>query len=134
MSSEVVYRVVIPIEPRSKKNSQQIYVNSRTKRPFITQSDEYKRYERDCGFFLKHKPPEPIDYPVNVQCVFYRSTRRRIDLTNLIAATNDIFVKYGILRDDNREIVAGHDGSRVRYDKENPRAEITITKLGEDEL
>lgn len=128
MSSEVVYEVVIPIEPRSKKNSQQICINPRTKRPFVKQNEKYVQFEKDCGFFLKHKPPAPIDYPVNVKCVFYRSTRIRCDLVNLQEATLDVLTRYGILADDNFNIVSTMDGSTVLIDKDNPRVEITITK------
>jgi hypothetical protein len=39
---------------------------------------------------------------------------------------------YGIIEDDNSQIVAGHDGSRVRYDKNNPRTEIEITEMEAD--
>lgn len=56
-------------------------------------------------------------------------TRRKVDLCNLIEATMDILVRAGVLNDDNSEIAVSHDGSRVFYDKENPRAEITITEL-----
>lgn len=128
MSSDVVYEAVIPIEPRSKKNSQQICINSRTKRPFVKQNDKYIQFEKDCGFFLKHKPPAPIDYPVNVKCIFYRSTRIRCDLVNLQEATLDVLTRYGIIQDDNFNIVATMDGSTVLIDKDNPRIEITITK------
>jgi len=132
--SSVVYQTVIPIEPRSKKNNVQIAFNPRTHRPFVTQSKTYKQFEKDCGYYLKHKPPAPINYPVNVQCIFYRSTRRVFDASNGIAAIDDILVKYGIIEDDKFEIVAGHDGTRVRIDKDNPRIEITITRMGEDDL
>lgn len=128
MSSDVVYEAVIPIEPRSKKNSQQICINSRTKRPFVKQNDKYVQFEKDCGFFLKHKPPAPIDYPVNVKCIFYRSTRIRCDLVNLQEAILDVLTRYGIIQDDNFNIVATMDGSTVLIDKDNPRIEITITK------
>lgn len=128
MSSDVVYEAVIPIEPRSKKNSQQICINPRTKRPFVKQNDKYVQFEKDCGFFLKHKPPAPIDYPVNVKCIFYRSTRIRCDLVNLQEAILDVLTRYGIIQDDNFNIVATMDGSTVLIDKDNPRIEITITK------
>lgn len=128
MSSDVVYEAVIPIEPRSKKNSQQICINPRTKRPFVKQNDKYIKFEKDCGFFLKHKPPAPIDYPVNVKCVFYRSTRIRCDLVNLQEAILDVLTRYEIIADDNFNIVATMDGSTVLIDKDNPRIEITITK------
>lgn len=52
-----------------------------------------------------------------------------MDLVNLLESTCDILVDAGILEDDNSNIVAGHDGSRVLYDKNNPRVEILITKL-----
>ena len=128
MSSDVVYEAVIPIEPRSKKNSQQICINPRTKRPFVKQNEKYVQFEKDCGFFLKHKPPAPIDYPVNVKCIFYRSTRIRCDLVNLQEAILDVLTRYGIIQDDNFNIVATMDGSTVLIDKDNPRIEITITK------
>jgi len=63
-----------------------------------------------------------------VQCVYYMKTRRKVDLPNLLNATDDILVKAGVVADDNCTIVATHDGSRVDYDKENPRVDITITK------
>jgi Holliday junction resolvase RusA-like endonuclease len=60
------------------------------------------------------------------------STRRKVDLSNLLNSTLDILVHYGVLIDDNRNIVYSVDGSRVFYDKENPRTEIEITRIEED--
>lgn len=76
----------------------------------------------------------PIDYPVNIKCIFYRSTARVFDASNGISAIDDILVKYGILADDRFTIVAGHDGTRVRIDKRSPRVEITITRMKETDL
>ena len=47
MSSEIVYQAVLPLEPRSKKNSQRIIYNKSLGRSIIIQSDEYKRFEKD---------------------------------------------------------------------------------------
>jgi len=55
-------------------------------------------------------------------------TRRKCDLSNMLEALDDVLVKYGLLEDDNYTIVESHDGSRVLYDKENPRTEVYITK------
>lgn len=55
--------------------------------------------------------------------------KRKVDLANLIEATCDILVKAGVLADDNSHIVAAHDGSRVDYDKKNPRVEIWIEEM-----
>lgn len=124
----ILYQSLIPLNPRTKKNSQQIMVNHKTRSHFIAQSEKYRQYERDAGWFLK-KIPQPISEPVNVKCVFYRKNEIRCDLTNLLEAIDDILVKYGILIDDNFKVIAGHDGSRVYVDKDRPRTEIEITKI-----
>ena len=59
-------------------------------------------------------------------------TRRKVDKLNLCAAADDLWVEAGILKDDNSSIVNNHDGTRVRYDKENPRTEIYIYTCEED--
>lgn len=120
-------KIVIPIQPRTKKNSQQIIMAKG--RPMIIPSKEYKQYEKDCGVFLTHV--EPYLSPCNVKCLYYMPTRRRVDLVNLQEATLDILVHYGILMDDNSDVVVSMDGSRVLYDKDNPRTEIEITEVEE---
>lgn len=90
-------------------------------------SKQYKEYEKNALWFLKPLPKRPIDIAVEVKCTFYMPTKRKVDLTNLLEAIDDILVKAGVLADDNSTIVASHDGSRVLYDKENPRTEIVIT-------
>jgi len=70
---------------------------------------------------------------VNVKAVHYMGTQRIVDQTNLQEATDDILVDGRVLADDNSRIIAGHDGSRVRYDKDRPRVEITISPLEDDE-
>lgn len=125
--AEIKY--TINLTPITKKNSQQILTNPKTGRPFIMPSKKYKEYERDAVWFLKPRPPRPIECPVNVKCLFYMPTKRRVDKTNLEESAHDVLVAAGILADDNRDIIAATDGSRVLYDKTNPRTEITITRL-----
>lgn len=126
---------VITGNPITKKNSQQIF-RTKTGRPFISPSKAYKKYEKDAlkqiedrygGF---HHPL--ITTPVNIQCVFYMQTKRSVDLPNLLESVDDILVKSGVIEDDASRIVAAHDGSRVKYDKENPRVEITIEGFKDD--
>lgn len=126
------YSYTINMPPITKKNHQQILTNRATGRPFVAQSKQYKAFEDAAGWFLRPKPPKPINYPVEVRCLFYVKTRRRVDKANLEAAAHDILVKYGVLADDNRDIIASTDGSRVYYDKDRPRVEITITPLHEE--
>lgn len=123
-------KIIIPIAPRTKKNSQQIITVKG--RPRIIQSSAYRQYEKDCGYFLTHV--EPILSPCNVKCLYYMPTHRRVDLVNLQEATLDILVHYGILMDDNSNVVVSMDGSRVLYDKENARTEIEITEIKDAEL
>lgn len=52
-----------------------------------------------------------------------------MDLTNLLEALDDMLVKAGVIEDDNRDILASHNGSLVLYDKTMPRIEIEITKV-----
>ena len=118
-------KIIIPLEPITKKNSQQIIINRATGRPQIIPSKKYRQYEKDCAPFIKGKGVK-INEPVTVKCLFYMPTKRRVDLTNLLNAILDILVKYEVIADDNSNIVYSHDGSRVLYDKENPRTEIEI--------
>lgn len=118
--------IVIPIQPISKKNSQQILINRATGRPFIMPSKKYIEYQKACAPYL---PALRIDYPINLKCVFYMGTRRKCDLTNMLEAIDDVLVKYGVIEDDNFTIVTGHDGSRIEYSKEKPRTEIEITRF-----
>lgn len=123
-------KITIPLPPVTKKNSQQILINRQTGKPFIAPSKKYREYERDAMWFV---PGEDIDYPVNVKCLFYMPTRRKVDLVNLLEAIDDILVKGGCLQDDNSEIIVSHDGSRVFYDKENSRTEIFIEEANQND-
>lgn len=118
-------RFAIPLDPITKKNSQQIAINRTTGRPFITQSKRYKEYEKAALWYIPKGVR--ITEAVNVKCLFYMPTRRRVDLTNLLEAIDDVMVKAGLLADDAYTIIQSHDGSRVLYDKNNPRTEVEIT-------
>lgn len=120
-------KIVLYGDPRTKKNSARI-LKSRSGGRFVAPSKAYVDYETDCLRQIK-RPRSPISARVNVRCVYYMATRRKVDLANLIEATCDILVKAKVLADDNSQIVAAHDGSRVDYDKKNPRAEIWIEEI-----
>ena len=122
-------KFTIPIAPITKKNSQRIVqVHGR---PLILPSEKYKQYEKACRVFMP-RMKAPISEPVNVKCLYYMPTRRKVDITNLLEATADILVRYGVLADDNRSVMYAVDGSRVYWDKENPRTEITIEPIDEE--
>ena len=121
-------KIVIPINPITKKNHQQIVYNKALNRSFVLPSKQYREYELAAGQYLLFVK-KGIDYPVNIKCVYYMKTKRRVDLVNLQEATLDVLVKYGVIKDDNSQIVVSMDGSRVEYDRENPRTEIEICKI-----
>lgn len=123
-------RFTIELVPVTKKNSQQIHKNKDKTREWIAPGPKYKEYEHACAWFMPHDAT--IKEPVNVRALFYMPTRRRVDLVNLQEALLDVMVHYGVLEDDNSNIVVGMDGSRVLYDKENPRTEVIIEFLEEE--
>lgn len=118
-------RLILYGDPRTKKNSQRIARVGSYYR--VLPSKQYVAYAKLCAMQIKEAPE--IHWPVNIKCVYYMKTRRKVDLVNLIEGTLDILVGCGVLLDDNSSIVAGHDGSCVKYDKENPRVEIEIEEV-----
>lgn len=119
-------KFTISLPPITKKNSQRIVI--RGGRPIILPSEKYKEYE-DAALWFIPRLNTPIDYPVNIKCLFYMKDNRRCDLTNHLEAIDDVMVKAGLLKDDNCKIIESHDGSRVFVDKQKPRTEVTITKI-----
>jgi Holliday junction resolvase RusA-like endonuclease len=118
-------KIIIPIPPVTKKNSQRIVSCGRYHK--ILPSKAYEQYEPKCKPYLEALG---IDYPVNVKALYYMPTRRRVDLVNLHEALCDVLVAHGVVQDDNCKIIASMDGSRVLYDKEHPRTEIYIERVG----
>jgi Holliday junction resolvase RusA-like endonuclease len=121
--------IILPGEPRTKKNSSRIVIAGG--RPVLLPSKPYKEYREVCMWKIPGWQKTRINEPVNLQCVYYLGTKRRVDLCNLIEATCDILVDAGVIADDNSKIVVSHDGSRVKLDRDNPRAEITITRMSQ---
>ena len=124
-------KFTLPVKPVTKKNSGQIITNPRTGRPFLIPSTQYKQFEKDCLPYLYRVKNEAgvVNYPVNIQCIFYMDARRKVDLSNLLNAVDDAMVTSGFILDDNRDIIAGHDGSRVFHDNVNPRIELEIKEI-----
>lgn len=119
-------RFTVLLAPVTKKNSQRI---ARVRGRYIPlPSKAYEEYERAAGYLLPKIPT--IREPVSVKCLFYMPTRRRCDLTNLLEAIDDVMVTHRLLEDDHSGIIVSHDGSRVLYDKLNPRTEVYISSMG----
>lgn len=114
---------IIDVIPRTKKNSSRIVKMG--SRLALLPSKQYKEFEEECIYKLDYKLKQLcIDEPI-----LYMSTKRRVDITNLLSALDDMIVKAGVIKYDNRNIVASHDGSLVLYDKVRPRIAIEIKLL-----
>lgn len=127
-------KFTIPVVPRTKKNSQEIrYKNCKGRRvPFISPSALYKQFEEECCWLIPKKYKLKIDYPVNVKALYFVKRNGRVDITNLESALMDALVKAEVLADDSAikpAIVVSTDGSRVYYDKDNPRIEVEIERM-----
>lgn len=120
-------KIEIPLLCRPKKNSQSIIYNPKTKKPMIVQSQRYKEFERQCGYFLK-KYKMNINTPINLKCEFYVPDKRKRDIVNLLNAIQDILVKYQVIEDDNYNIIKSLDGSKIIYEK---GAEKTVIEISE---
>ena len=117
-------KITIPLPPVTKKNHGRLVMAGGKQR--LLPSAQFEQYQAAAGWYLR---PLGIDRPVNLCCRFYMPTRRIVDLVGLLQAVDDVLVHYGVLKDDNSRIVAGHDGSRVLHDKDRPRTEIEITEV-----
>lgn len=122
--------LIIYGNPITKKNSSRIVKCNNFTR--LLPSAQFVRYENDCLRQITGKDRKKINKKINLKAVYYMRARYRVDLVNLLEATCDILVKANVLEDDNSKIVASHDGSRVDYDKSNPRVEIIITEIEQE--
>lgn len=127
-------KFTIPVPPITKKNHSQI-VHCRGKH-ILVPSSAYTVFEEKSIYLIPAKYKKlHIDYPVNVKAIYYVARNARVDKTNLESALMDTLVKAGVLADDSAmkpAIVVSTDGSRVYYDKMNPRIEIEIKAVNED--
>jgi hypothetical protein len=136
----LLFTYTIPLDPRTKKNHQMIAGSGprcpycrKPKKQFIRQGRAGSEYVFKAFPYLNPKPQKPVDFPVRVAYHFYMETRRKVDALNLAAQADDLLVLAKILADDNSNIIKSHDGTRVFYDKGNPRTEIYIYKYEEEE-
>lgn len=116
--------------PVTKKNSQ--ILRCRGGRPLIVQSKKYRQYEKMVLAQMVHYTGPRYNCPVRVNARYYLKDNRWPDLNNLMAGTADILEKAGIIEND-RQIVSW-DGSRIMGKSEEPRVEIVITPLTNDQI
>lgn len=130
--SKIIAKFEIVGAPRVKKNNQSVVLaRSRSGKYYPRKVDTkaYKAWRKGAIPQINvQKPSFEIDYPINLKCLFYMDTKGKVDLSALYEGIQDELVETNVLTDDNYNIVASHDGSRVYVDRDNPRMEITITE------
>lgn len=139
-----VLKYIVKGDPRTKKNSQMIAGGGKRcprcgkfDKQWIKQSKASDRWAEIAGWQLRPRPRRPIDYKINICYRFYTkidydNAKAKIDESNLTEAMDDILIANRIIEDDNSRIVAGHDGTRVYHDRDNPRVEIYITRMPDE--
>lgn len=105
----------------SKKNSKQ-----RTWKMLISSKSYQEREKKQLKELKKQVDPLGIAEGVKVKYIFYMPDNRVADLSNKVESINDLFVKYGLIKDDNRKILNELYIVCSWVDKENPRVEIEI--------
>lgn len=137
---ELILSYTIELDTRTKKNHMTIAGTGpkcpkcgKKARQFVRQGRANTEYSMQAAHFLMPRPKKPLEGPVHLVYKVYTQTKRVVDDLNLYASLDDILVKEGILKDDNRNIIRSRDRSRVHYDKERPRAEIYIYNYEEEE-
>lgn len=137
---ELLAQYVIPLDPRSKKNAHRISgcgkrcpVCGKYERQFIRNGSTTTEYSFKAVKYLMPRPEQPINRPVHLVYKLYTQTWHRKDDLNLYEALDDILVTARVLADDDRKTIRSRDGSRVLYDKDNPRAEIYIYSYSEED-
>lgn len=116
--------------PITKKNSSRIVKCGAFHK--LLPSKAYVAYEKDCLCQITGKFKKKLNGKYNLKCLYFMPTRHRVDLVNLLEATCDILVAADVIADDNSKIIVSHDGSRVLYDKDNPRVEIFLDEVVDD--
>lgn len=113
----------------AQKNSKQIFYNKSTGKPFITSNDTVKSWQKQTAIQLNAMyQRDTFTKPVRVDYYFYVKDNRKRDIDNMIASINDALQAGGILEGDHWQVLE-IGSAKAAIDKENPRAEITITEL-----
>jgi hypothetical protein len=146
------------VGPRTKKNSPQVIPNAKRAdgSPFVVlaPSEAYREWHRAAIHELMNKGLVtktvekrivrgkekrittyayrpgchwPIDYPVNCRALFYRQALVG-DANGYYQAVADFLQDIGVLVND--KWIVQWDGSRLLKDKDNPRIEVELTRIG----
>ena len=118
-------KIVIPGQTPSQKNNKQIIP---TRPPRLVDNPIVRKWRDETAKYLA--TTYSVTYSekqVVATYVFYVQNRIRRDIDNMISSCNDSLVQAKILDDDNWKVLR-IGGAYAVLDKDNPRAEITLTE------
>lgn len=118
----------------SKKNNKVIAINRRTGRPFVRMNDLAKAQEREMiavfkdDFLMQQMKREWFEgRRIEVVVEVWNKDARKHDLDNQLSTILDALTKAQVLPDDSQLTVMKVTAEYKGIDKEDPRAEITVT-------
>lgn len=115
--------------PVTKSNHQKI-IQVRG-RPMVIQSAPYRKWEKSALEQLARLLPlaPATAAPVSLKAIFYRE-RRTGDLGNYLKALCDVIERAGLIENDR--LIHSFDGSRLAWDKTNPRVEFEVMPMPDE--
>lgn len=129
-------RIVLHGEPRSSKNSRQVFrskdATGKT-RTIVAKSDNAKKQEVDYHWQLQDRAKKQLWesmtgnllFPYLIHFRIVKKTKRRSDYVNMVQNCLDCMVKAGYLPDDDMDhVIPVFEPYSV--DKENPRLEFWV--------
>jgi Holliday junction resolvase RusA-like endonuclease len=126
-------RIVIQGDAIAKKNSQRVvrFGKGRNTRHSIRASKAYEIWEKQALSQLFGVGEYTGPYPAEMRIFFYRKTKRKFDLSNMLEGTQDVLQKAGVIIDDSMKYiipVIDKRGSSYGWDidRDNPRVEVKL--------
>jgi len=122
--------------PRKTMKDKRIAVNLNTYRNlhFLVNNQAKKIYAKEIDKYIRDKK---MATPVTIEYRVYKQSKRHLDKMNVVSVTSkyllDALTEAGVWPDDNDDYVKTEIIHPTRIDKENPRCEVIITYVGDEE-
>lgn len=126
----MIYRFIFEGNTPSKKTSQEVRFNSKTKRRFITTSEDFKIWHREATLVMhlqmsKYIQRFPIQRCKRVMAMLYYGDRRPRDTNNTWHSITDLLKDVRIITDDNW-LVLGDEHKFPRLRQGRPGWEVQL--------
>lgn len=120
-------KITILGQTPAQKNNKSIAYNRGTGKPFIMSNQAVKTWQESAKYQIA-RYANSFKGKVRVDYQFYVKDNRKRDTDNMIATINDALQASQVITGDHWQVLEIGSG-KAEIDKNNPRAEITITDL-----